>query len=104
MRQQLLPIVADPKRHRPFYSFGFGLWLDNQWRMLGWDTENFSKNYFSPDAFESSLRRALEVADDYVWIYTETQRWWAQEGAPVKLPEADVEAVRRVRNLPRSGQ
>jgi hypothetical protein len=101
MRQQLLPIVADPKRYQRFFSFGFGLWMDNQWRKVGWDTADFSKNYFSPETFQSSLRRALEVADEYVWIYTETPRWWSNEGTPVKLPEAYLEAVRRARNRPK---
>jgi hypothetical protein len=98
MRQDLLPIVADPGRYRRFVSFGFGLWMDNQWRTVGWNTEDFSKNFFSPDDFESSLRRAIEAADEYVWIYTETPRWWSNEGTPVKLPEAYLEAVRRARN------
>ena len=98
MRQDLLPIVADPGRYRRFVSFGFGLWMDNQWRTLGWNTEDFSKNFFSPDDFESSLRRAIEAADEYVWVYTETPCWWSNEGTPVKLPEAYLEAVRRARN------
>ena len=98
MRQALLPIVANPERYRRFFSFGFGLWLDNQWRKVGWDTVDFSKNFFSPETFEFSLRRALEVADEYVWLYTETPRWWSNEGAPVKLPQAYQDAVRRARN------
>jgi hypothetical protein len=104
MRQGLLPIVADPKRYQRFFSFGFGLWMDNQWRRVGWDTEDFSKNFFSPETFESSLRRAIEVADEYVWIYTETPRWWSNEGAPVKLPGAYLESVRRARSRPKGGQ
>ncbi len=101
MRQDLLPIVADPGRYRRFFSLGFGLWMDNQWRTVGWNTDDFSKNFFSPADFESSLRCAIEAADDYVWIYTETPRWWSNEGTAVKLPEAYSEAVRRARNRPK---
>jgi hypothetical protein len=97
MEQHLLPIVAASERYRRFFSFGFGLWMDNQWRQVGWDTENFSKNYFSPESFENGLRRAMAVADEYVWIYTETPRWWSKEGKPAKLPGAYAEAVRRAR-------
>src|ERR1051326_2453530 len=67
MRRDLLSIVADPDRYRRHFSFGFGLWLDNQWRTAGWNTADLSKNYFPPGTFEASLRRALEVADQYVW-------------------------------------
>lgn len=98
MRRDLLPIVADPDRYRRHFSFGFGLWLDNQWRTAGWNAADVSKNYFSPAAFEGSLRGALEVADDYVWVYSETPRWWSTNGAPVKLPEAYAEALRRARH------
>jgi hypothetical protein len=94
MRRDLLPIVAIPAKYAEHFSLGFGLWMDNNWRSAGWDTDNFSKNYFSPETFETSLRAALEKSDEYVWIYTETPRWWSKEGA-VKLPGAYVEATRR---------
>jgi hypothetical protein len=71
--------------------------MDRDWRKNGWDTNDFSKNYFPPEAFETSVRKALEAADEYVWIYTETPRWWSKEGAPVKLPTAYDAAVRRAR-------
>jgi len=98
MQQHLLPIVAAPERYRRFFSFGFGLWMDNQWRQVGWNTEDFSKNYFSPESLENSVRRAITVADEYVWIYTESPRWWSKEGKPVKLPDAYAEAVRQSRD------
>ena len=79
------------------FSFGFGIWLDEDWRKFGWDTNDLSKNFYSPVAFEASVRTALETADEYVWIYTETPRWWSAEGTPVKLPAAYDAAVRRVR-------
>jgi hypothetical protein len=41
------------------------------------------------------VRRALEVADDYVWIYSETPRWWSAEGKPAKLPTSYDQALRR---------
>jgi hypothetical protein len=41
--------------------------------------------------------RLLLVADDYVWIHTETPRWWSADGGPVKLPLPYAEAVRRAR-------
>jgi len=97
IRTNLLKIVIDPAKYGSFFSAGFGLWLDNNWRKHGWDTNNFSTNFFTPEAFESSLRKALQRSDEYVWIYSETPRWWSKEGHPVKLPSPYEEAVRRAR-------
>lgn len=94
VKQDLLPIVRDPEKYRRFFSLGFGVWLDQDWRKKGWDVVDFSKNYFSPDAFRDSVGAALKTADEYVWIYSETPRWWSPEGKPVKLPEAYHQALR----------
>jgi len=89
------PLAADRDKYREHGSLGFGLWMDNDWRKKGWDVNDFSKNYFTPEQFQKSVERALGSADEYVWIYTECPRWWAgPEGKPEKLPPAYVEAVR----------
>ena len=97
MKEGVLPIVADPDGYRRVVSAGFGLWMDHDWRKLGWDASDPSKNYFTPEGFGSSLRWALERSDRYVWIYTETPRWWSEEGDRVKLPDAYDRAIRRAR-------
>ena len=97
MREGLLPIVADPKKYHRVLSIGFGVWMDEDWRRKGWDTEDLTKNYYSPAEFEASVRRGLEVADEYVWVYTEMPRWWSAEGASVKLPPSYDAALRRAR-------
>jgi hypothetical protein len=96
--RDLLSIVANPEKYQKHFSFGFGLWMDNQWRKVGWNADDFSKNFYSPEAFETSLRKAIETADEYVWIYTESPKWWTKEGGPEKLPAAYIEATRRARN------
>src|SRR5688572_7795840 len=98
MREGVLPFVgADHQKYREVFSMGFGIWMDNQHRKVGWNTEDHSKNYFTPEAFERSVRKAIETADEYVWIYTEMPRWWSAENdaEPVKLPEAYEKALRR---------
>ena len=95
--QELLPIVRDPQKYQRVFSLGFGLWLDQDWRKHGWDLDDFSKNYFSPETFQVSAREALRAADEYVWIYSETPRWWSNEGKPQKLPEAYDAAIRKAR-------
>jgi hypothetical protein len=97
MEKDLLPIVRDPEKYLRIFQMSFGIWLDHDWRKRGWDTADVSKNYFSPQSFESSVRAALNAADDYVWIYTESPRWWTPEGKPKDLPESYSEALRKAR-------
>jgi len=97
MANGLLPIVRDPEKYRQVFSFGFGVWLDHDWRRDGWNVDDVSKNYFTPDALEAAVREALRIADDYVWIYSETPRWWSAEGQPLKLPPAYDDALVRAR-------
>ena len=91
-------LMADPAGYRRVVSPGFGLWLDHDWRKRGWNTENLEANYFSPGGFQSAVRLAMQRTDEYVWIYTETPRWWTDEGKAKALPEAYVKAIRRARD------
>ncbi len=93
LETDVLEIVADPARYAEAFRVSFGLWLDCDWRDHGWDVDDFASNHHQPEQFGRCLRRALDVADDYVWIYTETPRWWSEDG-PVALPEAYVDAIR----------
>jgi hypothetical protein len=43
------------------------------------------------------VRKALAMADDYVWIYGEAPRWWTPEGKPKDLPAAYDRALRTAR-------
>jgi hypothetical protein len=97
VREGLLSIVADPEKYHRVFSVGFGVWMDEDWRRKGWDTTDLTKNYYTPSEFEASVRRALEVADEYVWIYTETPRWWSADGKRVSLPDSYEAALRRAR-------
>src|SRR5690349_4547402 len=97
MKRDLLPIVRDPEKYARVFSSAFGIWLDRDWRNKGWDVDDVSKNYFTPETFTTSVRAALQVSDKYVWIYSETPRWWSAEGKPVKLPPAYDDALRRAR-------
>jgi hypothetical protein len=96
MSSKVQPFVgADFKRYRDVFSFGFGIWMDYDWRKKGWDDQDVSKNYYTPEGFEKTVSTALKTADEYVWIYTETPRWWSAEGKTVKLPVAYDAALRR---------
>jgi hypothetical protein len=92
LETDVLAIVADPTRYAEAFRVSFGLWLDCDWRDHGWDVADFTSNHHQPEQFGRCLRRALDLADDYVWIYTETPRWWSEDG-PVALPAAYVDAI-----------
>jgi hypothetical protein len=96
IRHDAAALAADRLAYHRVVSAGFGLWLDYDWRRRGWKTGDLEKNYFSPERFESSLRAAVEQSDEFVWIYTETPRWWSEGGQSVDLPPAYAETVRRV--------
>jgi hypothetical protein len=97
MQARLLPIVGDPDKYRRVFSFAFGIWLDHDWRKSGWNVEDLSKNFYTPEGFERSVRQALAVSDEYVWVYAETPRWWSATDGPERLPAAYIEAVRLAR-------
>jgi hypothetical protein len=96
IRKRSMALVADPKRYGEYYRYGFGLWMDMDWRKHGWDTKDISKNYFTPQSFENSVRMALSASDEYVWIYTEKPSWWSAKGKQNLPPEYET-ALRRAR-------
>ena len=69
--------------------------MDCDWRKKGWNVEHPELNPRPPDKFEGLVRSALQCADEYVWIYSETPRWWSDGTGPVKLPAAYDGALRR---------
>lgn len=81
---------AVPDKYRRQVQAAFGLWMDCNWRQVGWNVDDFAKNHFTPESFEKSVRLALKASDQYVWIYTEQPRWWTRE----KLPQGYVDAVK----------
>ncbi len=102
MKNDLLSLVQDRKKYLRVVSFSFGIWLDAEWRQQGWNTAEVTKNFHGPEQFETLVREAVEVADEYVWIYSETPRWWAQpDGKSVNLPAAYKEALSRSRGMAR---
>ena len=94
IKEKALDWTAVPGKYRSQVKAGFGIRLDNDWRRKGWNLTDFSKNHFSPGEFESAVRSALGVSDQYVWIYTEQPRWWTREN----LPQAYVDALTRAKS------
>jgi hypothetical protein len=95
MRRRVRPLVANARKYQRVSSMGFGLWLDYDQHVRGWDEVAHDNNHFTPTALETALDAALDTADRYVWLYSERVRWWTEEGGTAHLPPAYEMAVRR---------
>lgn len=96
MHKDDLAVCASPARYERFMSAGFGVWLDSKYNppKTDWSVDDFSKNAFTPNEWQTALTAALRRADRYAWVYCERPRWWP----PVKnLPEAYIQATRKAR-------
>jgi len=56
--------------------------------------EMWGSRRFDLAEFETSVRPALEISDEYVWVYTEKPLWWTNQ----RLPQAYVDALKRARS------
>jgi len=101
MKQQVLAVISPQNwdKYRTQVSAGFGLYPDRSWRdeKWGWHVDDPSKNYYTPAEFEDNLGNAVEVADRYVWVYTEALNWWTGKD----VPPAYEQAIREVRLAPK---
>lgn len=93
IKHDVLPIVADPEKYRRVIEASFGIWMDYDWRKYGWHERETRRNYHPPRTFDLIVRKALETTDEYVWVYSETPRWWSESGRPIKLPERYVRSL-----------
>lgn len=92
-----LPFVGNAELYREHFTQGFGLWIDQDWRKLGWNVENPAKNFFTPEKLQAATRLALKDCNRYVWIYTEKPKWWTPSGRSENLPAAYADALRRAK-------
>lgn len=82
-----------PDRYRAQVRGGFGIFLDNGCR---WSAEDFSKNYFSPQKLTQSLQTALELSDEYVWMYSQNPGFFPRTA----LPDEYLNAIRAAKPAP----
>jgi len=81
---------VDPNRYDHRVQVSFGLWISSL--PNPWDQKDFSRNYFTPEEFEHSLSYALQLADEYVWIYCGEALF--EKGY---IPDAYLEAIQNAR-------
>ena len=70
---------AVPELYRQRVRAGFGLWLDYSQK----------PNYFTPEEFQRALGYALEISDEYVWLYTHGPRFFP----PTNIQPSYIEAI-----------
>jgi hypothetical protein len=96
IKNQALEISRAPMQYRLHVDAAFGVWMDCNSHKNPWNTEDFSKNHFSPQAFQKALHYALKASDKYVWVRTERVNWWTGE----KIPQEYEEALTKAREDP----
>ena len=67
------PVWSLSLRYDDYYQPSFGLWLDYARR---WDGTDLTKNYFSPLAWQATVRLAQRKTFGYVWLYAERPNWF----------------------------
>lgn len=95
-----MSLFQNKKAFRKHVRLGFGVWADCNYGSIGWHPDDFKQNYFTPEGLRASLNYALDVTDQYVWIYSERLRWW--DGAPP--PKEYVNALRLAKSGPGKGE
>lgn len=80
-----LRFAANPDAYRAKMRSGFGLMLDY---VKPWNPADISGHHFSPNAFAEALKAALEVTDEYVWVYSMAPRFFPPKDLPTPYLEA----------------
>jgi len=105
------PFMKDPKKFHEVFTQGFGIFFDSRWQFdvdnqmhdmpgdrtqtfVGWNTKDFTNNYWQPDEIQMSLTRALKHTQKYVWLYTERTWYW---GPNKTIPAEYEQAIRNAR-------
>jgi hypothetical protein len=93
----VLTWVTDSLKYQRTVSRSFALWMDFESFKRPWHVVDADSNYRPPAQLTVVTRRALELADDYAWIYVEKPRFWNESGKPSLLPDAYVAALWKAR-------
>jgi len=88
-----------PELYDKKMKVSFGFQMDMDWRERGWFPNEPKKNVFTPELFNAILKRALELSDGLVWIYTEKCNWWTNEELSKDYIQAVADARRHARTL-----
>ena len=98
-------VSAVPDLYRENVRVGYGLMLDYEYLLYGWNQEpsEFGRNHFTPRDFGNALHFAMLNSDRYVWIWNEWRGavfWEDPQDKPeakATVPAAYIDAIRHAR-------
>ncbi|MGC8977472.1 MAG: hypothetical protein ACP5OB_07640 [Candidatus Ratteibacteria bacterium] len=82
-----------PNIHWERIKVGFATSLDYPCRE--WNTEDLSKNYYTPEKFYTTLKNALEICNEYVWLYTGSIK--PQFFPRANIPDEYIDAIKKAK-------
>ena len=113
LRAECRRLSSVPQRYDDELRIGFGIWMDNgsgrpcaPYRKEGkpcpWADPNLyseeARHRVDPHLFQQTVASALDLTDQYVWIYSEEPRWWTSARPDGEnLPAEFVQAIERAR-------
>jgi len=113
LRAECQRLSSVPQRYDDELRIGFGIWMDNgsgrpcaPYRKEGkpcpWADPNLyseeARHRVDPHLFQQTVASALDLTDQYVWIYSEEPRWWTSARPDGEnLPAEFVQAIERAR-------
>jgi hypothetical protein len=113
VRQECGRLSSVPQLYDRDLRLGFGIWMDNgsgepcapyrkEGRPCPWADPTLypeeARHRVDPRLFGEAVASALDLADGYVWIYSEEPKWWGpgrREGE--NLPAEFVQAIEQAR-------
>jgi len=97
MKEKVRAFSRVPDKFDKHFQVGFSFFI-GPFGTLGF-SENFTKNYYTPEELAYSLHQALKFTDEYVWIYTQKCHLWKMGIKPgIVLPQVYRDALLNARN------
>jgi hypothetical protein len=118
LRVECRRLSSVPTRYDRDLRIGFGIWMDNESAQLcgPYRKEGKSCPWADPDLYPEEARHrvdprlfgeaiasALDLADGYIWIYSEEPKWWTSaQPDGENLPPEFVQAIEEAREAVRA--
>ncbi|MGH7411498.1 MAG: hypothetical protein ACREJ6_10645 [Candidatus Methylomirabilis sp.] len=113
LRGECRRLSLSPQQYDRDLQIGFGIWMDNQsgqpcapYREEGkscpWADPTLypeeARHRVDPSLFGDAVASALDLTDQYVWIYSEEPKWWTSARPDGEnLPAEFVQAIEQAR-------
>lgn len=75
VRTEGIKLSDVPALFRKKVRVGFAIYLDRDWRGQPWNSNDPTKNHWTPERLAMVVGNALAAGDGIVWIYSETATW-----------------------------